>query len=59
VFTFTIKVIAGDILCFGVVQLPEARVTQASIAFEELPLRTGNWACRDSGEFVLPVRLVK
>ncbi len=53
------KGIAGDDLCFGVVHLPEAGVTQASVALEELPLLTGNRPRGDGGEFVLSIRLVK
>jgi hypothetical protein len=59
VFTFTMKATAGDDLCFGVIQLPEAGVIQASVALEELPLLAGNRPRGDGGEFVLSIRLVK
>jgi hypothetical protein len=58
-FTFAVKVIAGGVLCFGVVQLAEAGMSQASVAFEELPLLASDRPGGDCGEFVLPVRLVK
>ena len=53
------RVIAGGVLCFGVVQLPEAGVNQASVALEDLPLLADDWPGGNGGEFVLSIRLVK
>jgi len=58
-FTFTEKVFAGAVLCFGVVQLPEVWVIQATVMPEDLALLAGNWSGGDGSQFILPIWLVK
>jgi hypothetical protein len=53
------KMFAPEAPRFGVVQLPEAGIVQATVALEMLPLVADNWPGGDGCEFVLSIGLVK
>src|SRR5579884_871369 len=57
--TFTVKVIAGRCLCFGVFCLRETRLAQAAIALEDLPACGRDRLGTDRGEFVVAVKFVE
>jgi hypothetical protein len=51
--------IAGNGLCVLIFGLRETGLTQAVIAFEDLPALPADWLGADGREFIAPVRLVE